>query len=55
MRLEINEGRAPNRGRRMRGGRYGNNPPNFGSAQSDYGDRAFGGRLNYYGMDGEWW
>jgi CBS domain-containing protein len=56
MRLQINEGRMPNRGGRMREGRYSNNnPPNFGSARSDYGDRAYGGRLNEKGLERDWW
>jgi len=56
MRSNINEGRTPNRGRQMPRGRDGGgNPPNFGSARSDYGDLAYGGRLNKKGMDRGWW
>jgi len=56
MRLQINEGRLPNRGSQIPRGRYGNdNPPNFGSARSDYGTRAYGGRLNKEGLDRDWW
>src|SRR5262245_3375396 len=33
----------------------GPQPPNFGSARSDYGDRAYGGRLNSQGLDRGWW
>jgi CBS domain-containing protein len=35
-------------------GRYENNPPNFGSARSDYGQRAYGGRINAEGLDRGW-
>lgn len=31
--------------------RYRSSPPNFGSARSDYGERAYGGRLNDEGME----
>jgi CBS domain-containing protein len=34
---------------------YGESAPNFGSARSDYGERAYGGRLNRQGMDRGWW
>lgn len=50
MRLEINDRRG-----QERGGRYAESPPNFGSARSDYGDRAYGGSLNERGMDRDWW
>jgi len=30
-------------------------PPNFESARSDYGQRAYGGRLNSEGLDRGWW
>lgn len=35
--------------------RSGGREPNFGSARSDYGDRAYGGRLNKQGMERDWW
>jgi len=35
--------------------RYYGGSPNFGSARSDYGDRAYGGRLNAEGVDRGWW
>ena len=35
--------------------RRGDNPPNLGSARSDYGNLAYGGRLNQEGMDRGWW
>ncbi|HYJ91937.1 MAG TPA: CBS domain-containing protein [Pyrinomonadaceae bacterium] len=35
-------------------GRNQDNPPNFGSARSDYGQRAYGGRLNAEGIDRGW-
>src|SRR5689334_10122730 len=34
--------------------RYNDAPPNFGSARSDYGGRAYGGRLNAEGLDRGW-
>lgn len=37
------------------GDRYGNNPPNYGSARSDYGELAYGGGLNREGLDRGWW
>ena len=44
------------RGRAGRSSGYGsNNPPNFGSARSDYGNLAYGGRLNDEGMQRGWW
>lgn len=55
MRSQINEGRTPYRGRQTSQGRYGNNPPNFGSARSDYGKLAYGGNLNRQGMERGWW
>jgi CBS domain-containing protein len=36
-------------------GRREDNPPNFGSARSDYGNRAYGGRLNDEGMERGFW
>jgi CBS domain-containing protein len=45
----------------MRGRDYGYRPgysgdaPNFGSARTDYGDRAYGGGLNEQGVDRGWW
>jgi len=38
-----------------RGRNFGDNSPNLGSARSDYGDRAYGGRLNEQGMERGWW
>lgn len=35
--------------------RRGDNPPNLGSARSDYGNRAYGGRLNDEGMERGFW
>jgi CBS domain-containing protein len=58
MRLKINneERRRESRTFSQRpGNRYSDNPPNFGSARSDYGDRAYGGRLNQQGMERGWW
>jgi CBS domain-containing protein len=56
MRLQINEQERQNRDRQMQRGRYDSgNPPNFGSARSDYGDRAYGGRLNEKGLERGWW
>lgn len=57
MRMRNYEGRTQGRGRQTsRGGRYGGNEPlNLGSARSDYGNRAYGGRLNDEGMERDWW
>jgi CBS domain-containing protein len=39
----------------QQGMRRGDNAPNFGSARSDYGNRAYGGRLNDEGMERGFW
>src|SRR5690349_10110823 len=52
MRME-NDNQWQNRGSRSSG--YGSNPPNLGSARSDYGNLAYGGRLNEEGMERGWW
>jgi CBS-domain-containing membrane protein len=52
MRTRINEQRQ-NRSNLQR--RSGTNPPNFGSARSDYGELAYGGNLNKQGMERNWW
>ena len=52
MRME-NDNQWQNRASRSSG--YGSNPPNLGSARSDYGNLAYGGRLNEEGMERGWW
>jgi CBS domain-containing protein len=53
MRPNINQRQWQNRGTQRR--QSTQNPPNFGSARSDYGDRAYGGRLNEQGLERNWW
>ena len=47
--------RMQDRGMDQQSMRRGDNTPNFGSARSDYGNRAYGGRLNNEGMERGFW
>ena len=49
--MKYDDRRMQVRGMNQQGMRRGDNPPNFGSARSDYGNRAYGGRLNNEGME----